>query len=409
MTKNTMQKKSQLAKLLATENIEVLENQVQTASFDVVNRILTIPIFKEEHKSDNVYDMLVGHEVSHALHTPSESWKDMANRSKEFKSFVNVIEDARIDKLIQKKYPGLKNDYLKGFDKMYKDNFFGTKGKNIKNDYALIDKINLYYKSSKRLDFDFTSKEKILVNAVDKCKTFDDVLKLSEEILGYCKKELEKKPQIAKVYKPDSKGEKIDDSELDSEDSSSKSTTEKLDEWLEKKSEEEDSQKDTDDEELKTKQESNILGGKGAGGNPSPEIISQTNENMDSAVKGITDTEARKRDYCTMPKVDLKKLIIPYSKFIRDIMVYDKAHHNTEYDRGQIDKAKIRTQKFIKESSNVVNYLVKEFEMKKNAKLYARASQDKTGIIDPLKLHSYNLLKIYLKRLQLYLIKKITV
>ena len=46
---NTMNKKSQLAKLLATENIEVQENKVQTASFDVVNRILTIPIFKDEH------------------------------------------------------------------------------------------------------------------------------------------------------------------------------------------------------------------------------------------------------------------------------------------------------------------------------------------------------------------------
>ena len=49
---NTMNKKSQLAKLLATENIEVQENKVKTASFDVVNRILTIPIFKEEHKSE---------------------------------------------------------------------------------------------------------------------------------------------------------------------------------------------------------------------------------------------------------------------------------------------------------------------------------------------------------------------
>jgi len=191
MNKNTMNK-SQLAKLLATENIEVQENAVQTASFDVVNRVLTIPIFKEEHKYKHVYDMLVGHEVSHALHTPSDSWKEMAKRTKEFKSFVNVIEDARIDKLIQKKYPGLTDDYLQGFDKMLKDDFFKTKGKNLQNDYALIDKINLYYKSSKRLDFNFTPKEKILVNAVDKCKTFDDVLKLSEEILGYCKDELRK-------------------------------------------------------------------------------------------------------------------------------------------------------------------------------------------------------------------------
>ena len=65
---------------------------------------------------------------------------------------------------------------------MYKDNFFGTKGVDLST-YALIDKINLYYKSSKRMNFNFTPKEMILVNAVDKCKTFDDVLKLSEEIL----------------------------------------------------------------------------------------------------------------------------------------------------------------------------------------------------------------------------------
>ena len=99
--------KSNLAKLLATENIEVQENAVQTASFDVKDRILTIPIFKEEHRSKHVYDMLVGHEVSHALHTPSDGWMNMRDRTQEFRSFVNVIEDARIDKLIQKKYPGL--------------------------------------------------------------------------------------------------------------------------------------------------------------------------------------------------------------------------------------------------------------------------------------------------------------
>ena len=290
-----MKNKSQLAKLLATENIEVQENAVQTASFDVVNRVLTIPVFKEEQKCKHVYDMLVGHEVSHALNTPSDSWKDMSNRSKEFRSFVNVIEDARIDKLIQKKYPGLVDDYLKGFDKMLKYNFFGTKDKDMMS-YALIDKINLYYKSSKRLDFKFTNKEKILVDAVDNCKNFDDVLKLAEEILGYCKKELEKKPELQKLYKPDPKGQVKDESESDSEDSQSeKTTSEKLDEWLEKKSE----SKDSDDE--KKKDNINATGGQGAGESGLPtEITSLTNDFMDSAIKGITDSEARERDYCCL-------------------------------------------------------------------------------------------------------------
>tara|TARA_B000000477_G_scaffold89905_1_gene76753 strand:+ start:182 stop:2317 length:2136 start_codon:yes stop_codon:yes gene_type:complete len=393
MTKDTMKNKSQLAKLLATENIEVQENAVQTASFDVVNRILTIPVFKEEQKCKHVYDMLVGHEVSHALYTPSDSWKEMAKRSKEFKSFVNVIEDARIDKLIQKKYPGLKDDYLKGFDKMLKDNFFGTKDKDMMS-YALIDKINLYYKSSKRLDFKFTNKEKILVDAVDKCKNFDDVLKLAEDILGYCKKELEKKPELQKVYKPDPLGDKKSDSDTDSNDSE-KSTDEKLDEWLDKKSESDDA-----DEKAK-KKETNQTGGNGAGSpdNTPTELRALTADNYENSVKGITDESAHSRCYAELPKVDLKKLIIPYNKFIRDITLYDKQHHNTEYDKQQINKAKVRTQKFIKESSNVVNFLVKEFEMKKNAKLYARASQDKTGIIDPLKLHSYKFAEDIFKKI----------
>ena len=388
-----MTNKSQLAKLLATENIEVQENKVQTASFDVVNRILTIPIFKEEQKSKHVYDMLVGHEVSHALHTPAESWKDMANRTKEFKSFVNIIEDARIDKLIQKKYPGLVDDYIKGFDKMYKDNFFGTKGKNIQTDYALIDKINLYYKSSKKLNFKFSNKEKMLVDAVDKCKTFDDVLKLSEEILGYCKDELKKQPQLQKIYTPSNEKNEDDDSNTESNDS--KSTDEKLEEWLEKKSE-----SDKSDDEA-NKKDSNLTSGSGAGKNDNTpsELTPLTAEMYETSVKGITDGEARSRCYAELPKVNLKKLIIPYKKFIRDVMVYDNLHNNRENDKQQINKAKIRTQKFMKESSNVVNFLVKEFEMKKNAKMYARASQDKTGVIDPNKLHTYKFAEDIFKKI----------
>ena len=55
MTQKTIQsQKSNLAKLLATENITVLQNQVQTASFDVKDRVLTIPFFK--HNDNNVVD-----------------------------------------------------------------------------------------------------------------------------------------------------------------------------------------------------------------------------------------------------------------------------------------------------------------------------------------------------------------
>ena len=60
--------KSQLAKLLATEDLVVEHKQVETASFNVETRVLVLPLW--EKASNSVYDMLVGHEVGHALFTP---------------------------------------------------------------------------------------------------------------------------------------------------------------------------------------------------------------------------------------------------------------------------------------------------------------------------------------------------
>jgi hypothetical protein len=380
---NTIENKSTLAKLLATENIEVQENATQTASFDVANRILTIPIFKEEHKSKHVYDMLIGHEVSHALHTPSESWKSMSNRTNEFRSFVNVIEDARIDKLIQSKYPGLTVDYVEGFKKLYADNFFGTKDKDINKDYTLIDKINLWFKSSKKLDVKFSSKENKFVEAVDKCKSFDDVLKLAEEILGHCKEELKKQPELTKSFKQSKEKSKDDESETEQD---SMSADQKLDKWVEK-------QEGESDEEVKKDKDQSFSNG--AGGDF--EIRSLTNESYDNARRDMSDDKEEGRVYSTLPSVNLKNIIIPYSKYIKDHLIHDSKLDS--YDKALLTQTKEETKKFMKESSSVVNYLVKEFEMKKNAKLYARASQDKTGIVDPLKLHTYKFAEDIFKKI----------
>ena len=53
--------KSQLAKLIVRKYI-VQHNQVKTASFDTLNRILTLTIFKVQ--SGDVYDMLIATNVS---------------------------------------------------------------------------------------------------------------------------------------------------------------------------------------------------------------------------------------------------------------------------------------------------------------------------------------------------------
>ena len=83
--------KGNLARLLATENLVVEHRSVPTAQFDVERRVLTLPNW--DKASSIVYDMLVGHEVGHALFTPNEDW---TLKVKVPQSYVNVVEDVRI-------------------------------------------------------------------------------------------------------------------------------------------------------------------------------------------------------------------------------------------------------------------------------------------------------------------------
>ena len=71
---------------------------------------------------------------------------------------------------------------------------------------------------------------------------------------------------------------------------------------------------------------------------------------------------------------------------MNDYRVKQRQYVNVAKYDAYLDK---EYKKFMNENKKTVMYLVKEFEMKKSAQAYKRASQDKTGIIDPLKLPSY--------------------
>ena len=67
MQSNMLESKSILAKLMATENIHIEEQNVDTASFDVETRVLTVPVLDKEITGIQ-YDLFMGHEVGHALY-----------------------------------------------------------------------------------------------------------------------------------------------------------------------------------------------------------------------------------------------------------------------------------------------------------------------------------------------------
>ena len=105
--------KSQLAKLLATEDLVVEHKKVSTACFNVHTRVLTLPLW--EKATNTVYDLLVGHEVGHALYTPDEDWTKTVKIPPQF---VNVVEDARIEKLMKRRYVGLSKTFFTGYKEL---------------------------------------------------------------------------------------------------------------------------------------------------------------------------------------------------------------------------------------------------------------------------------------------------
>ena len=109
--------KGQLAKLLATEDLIIENKKVETASFNVDTRVLTLPMW--EKASNSVYDMLVSHEVGHALFTPNEDWTVKVPHQ-----FINVVEDARIEKLMKRKYAGLPKTFYRGYKELQDEDFF---------------------------------------------------------------------------------------------------------------------------------------------------------------------------------------------------------------------------------------------------------------------------------------------
>ena len=199
--------KGNLARLLATENLIVEHRKVATASFDVDRRVLTLPNW--DKASSVVYDMLVGHEVGHALFTPNEDWRDVADCPKDF---VNVIEDARIEKLMKRKYPGLRKSFAGGYTELHDQDFFGIEDEDTSK-FSLIDRINLHFKIGAAAMIPFSVEEKVFVARTDVAETFEEVLQIAVDVYEFSKQEnvVEEKPKFQPPGSAESENESIDD------------------------------------------------------------------------------------------------------------------------------------------------------------------------------------------------------
>ena len=221
--------KETLAKLMATENVDIVHGDYKTAAFDIENRILYLPDYVD--LGEDVYDLLISHEVSHALNTPVEGYHSATDEEQDekFKGFLNIVEDARIEKMIQRKFPGLKKSYITGYKKLFDEDMFGIKeySQEELDNMLLIDRLNVRAKLGKLAsNVNIKNEERHFEEKLNKLKTWDDVVKLAKELFQYCKDELDKKQENDDTIK--SQGKSKDGSE-DESGSSQKSEQESED------------------------------------------------------------------------------------------------------------------------------------------------------------------------------------
>ena len=111
----------------------------------------------------------------------------------------------------------------------------------------------------------------------------------------------------------------------------------------------------------------------------------KTMEALEDALKDLVDNRGLENVYVEIPHMDLSRVIVPNAEVHGKCSeVWDEYEQSDAFDI--IDTQYL---KFKKSAQKEVNYLVKEFECKKAADSYARATTSRTGVLDCSKLHSY--------------------
>ena len=371
--------KGSLAKCLATENLIVEHKKVSTASFDVDRRVLTLPMW--DRASATVYDLLVGHEVGHAIFTDNIDWREEYPNVP--KDFVNVIEDVRVERLMKKKYPGLSKTFYHGYNELNTDDFFSTKDENL-DELSFIDRINLYFKIGAFHNIAFSDAEDDFVTRISAVETFQEVLKISQEIvdfLNYKKKKLSEMPDISQDQGQIG-GEEVELPE--NQQGASENTNDNANEEV--NANEQSSVGDNNESETTMEQEIPS----GGGSEPSKEhgeFESKTAQSFEEKAEELTNKFGEETVYAELPEIKIENVIVP-NEYIHNATkeYYANSSSWVKEWHTQVISEYV---KYKKSAEKEVSYLMKEFECKKSADQYARSSTARTGVLDTSKLHTY--------------------
>ena len=425
MTNTTNTVREQTARLLATENITVIQDpQAQTAYFDLQNRTLCLPVWRDMTAA--MYDMLIGHEVGHALFTPNGNggWVDSAKRiaadagfagveAAEYtaKTFLNIVEDARIERLIKERFPGLRRDFFTAYTEFAGRDLFSLKGRN-PNTLGLADRLNIHFKIGFVQPIQFTPAEAVFVQRMETAVTWEDVVAIAADLFEF-KPQKDTEPQTSGTGKGKSGIPQGDTGEAQSGSSVADADGETAEGEGEAQSggteggedgngnsrpngeNRSDSGSDAD-----AKGEAGTQSGSqdGVNQNPVTPSAAETASALDTAMEQNRDTNSygTARQYSVVdPTMKSSEWVVPFSEFMAAMRAwesgsligkegygYGDAKSGKQSLARSLEQAEGFISQFVESTKDSVQAFVREFEMRKTADEHRRTVESKSGRLD---------------------------
>lgn len=404
--------KSQLARLLATENISIQHSpSARTACFDTNTRKLILPIWNKA--SESVYDMLVAHEVGHALITPGEAvYMPVCTRvsprdPSKFFRYLNIVEDIRVDAHIKNTYPGVRRSYFNAWKELLVENFFELDGSIA--DQSFGDRVNIFSKAGQYgfIDVSFSAAEQVIVDDAMRVSTFEEVCAVAERIYNFNKNN-QQDPQQGEGNEPqrgesdsqpdEADGEAEDDSQSDDGEGQEEGEGEgKPTDKPCKGKNPSDGQTREEGKKGKPKQvdDSSDSDGDANGGGSNGKTGSGSDQNQgdqgeapdlktdtaaDNGFNKLQDNKYEQYRYLDMPRINLDAVIFDSKRIASDLGAYrDSADFSGDKIFAAIQE---------RNKSFVLN-LVKQFEQKMAADTIRRTKYARCGALDMRRISNY--------------------
>lgn len=399
-----------LAKLMSSEDIGVTYGNVTTAYFNTETRTLVLPNW--DGLKEIELQLLIAHEIGHALYTPSKDWVHYVKTNpSNFKNYLNVVEDARIEKMVKNKFPGTKKVFYYGYSALgERKNIFPEDTK----EYHFLDFLNVYFKFGVLRELDLNEDHKYFINKMEQMETFNDVYAVAKELYYFCAdKPFTSKGSytLSKTSDGNEEGSSDGSSDQHSESESNSKSKKKSKNNSGKNDGQNSSDGDGKEEKQGKQQGAARSGSHGSRTSNTDQQLNKEPVTIDSLEDVLkTLVSSKKNIVASVPDPILENIIRPYKTVLQDFELAElRAKSKTPIYTTPIDEVADKfdglellddqelkemtsmnaLKTFLNNNSPSINYHKQLFEMRKKAIEHNRTMTYRSGLLDMNKIYSY--------------------